>query len=131
MADDSSDQSLVIRDSAPADPSMVTPAERRRAAQIREIKLNAVLSTWKTAADEELKTRSHYANQLLKLLAIQALVVNIAFFMIGFKCIDIDEVTARVFVVSVFTELAAMVFWIVKYLFSRNDEPVLRLIEKI
>ena len=57
----------------------------------------------------------------------QAVIVNIAFFLIGFGLMKADPGTARVFIIAVFSEIAAMVFFIVKYLFRPGSDEVLKL----
>ena len=94
-------------------------------------KLQAVLDSWEKQTKQERDLRRHYAKYLLWSLFAQAIVVNIAFFMIGWKFIEVEEWTARIFILAVFSELSAMVFFIVKYLFAPTDENVLRLIEKL
>lgn len=59
----------------------------------------------------------------------QAVLVNIAFFAIGLEWVSVDEWTARVFIVGVFTELAVMTQIIVKYLFRDNTGEVFTFIK--
>ena len=97
----------------------------------KDKKLKAVLEAWAKQAKDERELRKLYAKWLIWALFIQAIVVNIAFFFIGFGCLKVDEWTARTFIIAVFSELAAMVFFIVKYLFAQQDKNVLNLIEKL
>ena|SRR5579872_913039 len=100
-------------------------------AEDRSSAIKAAVSAWQATQDKDRQLRHDYAYLLIVALGIQSVVVNVAFFCIGLKWITADETTSRIFICSVFAELAAMVFFIVKYLFSRDDSGFFKLIERL
>lgn len=44
-------------------------------------------------------------------LAVQAVLVNVAFVLLGFGILVVDPWTARVFIMAVFGEIGALVLW--------------------
>jgi hypothetical protein len=100
-------------------------------AEDRSVAIAAAVAAWKATQDKDRDLRHHYAYLLIWGLLIQSLTVNVAFFLIGLEKLKVDETTSRIFICAVFTEIAAMVFFIVKYLFSRDDSGFFRLIEKL
>ena len=105
--------------------------ERLEALNICQRKIDTIFSHWKTEADEVRNARKPVAYWLLGAMISQGILADVAFFLLGLGYLQVDEWTARIFIMSVFAELAAMVFFIVKYLFSRTDRDLLNLIEKI
>lgn len=97
----------------------------------KDKKLKEVLDAWSKQAKDERELRKSYAKLLLLALFFQTVLVNLAFFLIGFDWLKMDEWTARTFIITVFSELAAMVFFIVRYLFAPQDKNILNLIEKL
>jgi hypothetical protein len=127
LASELSAQGVVVR-------SPVTPDQIDSYAQISQVEREnarhaAILEAWKTQHGQEINLRERYAFFLLGLMAVQVLLVNIAFFLIGFGYMTIDEWTARTFMMAVFAELAAMTFWIVKYLFPPATKSILELLK--
>lgn len=104
---------------------------RAQAATDKSLALNAVVKAWEEQQKEERKMRSSYARRLLWALFAQIGLVNLAFFMIGSGCLKVEEWTARIFIMAVFTEISGMVFFIVKYLFAKGDDGIMKLIEKL
>jgi hypothetical protein len=94
-------------------------------------KLKEVLGAWSQQAKDERNLRKLYAKLLIGALFFQIALVNLAFFLIGWGYLNVDEWTARTFVIAVFLELSAMVFFIVKYLFAPQDKNILDLIENL
>ena len=105
--------------------------ERIESVKIRRQKIDLVLDLWKKESDEVKSARKWFAYPLLFALFVQGLLADVVFVLLGLDVLRVDEWTARVFIMSVFAELAAMVFFIVKYLFSRTDRDLLSLIEKL
>lgn len=104
--------------------------------QLREIedrsyKLRIVLNTWEGQQSEERKLRKQYANALKSALFIQGLLVNIAFFGIGFGLLSVEKWVAVTFIMAVFGETAAMVFIVVKYLFPDVSRAIHDLVERL
>ena len=60
-------------------------------------------------------------------MALQIGVINIVFILIGMKVLVFEQWTANTFIMSVFAEVAALVLLVVKYLFARPDDTLLRL----
>lgn len=119
-----------------AKPTNIEPVQsdsslRKQAADDKSNALQTVLDSWKDQAKEERGLRRTYAMWLIIALFAQTVAVNIAFFLIGWKCLDVDEWTARTFIMAVFSELAAMVFFIVKYLFSRDEKIVAEIMQAV
>ena len=102
-----------------------------RAARDKSTALRTVLSAWKVQQVEERKLRAAYAGRLLWALFVQVGLVNIAFFAIGFGWLEIDEWTARTFIMAVFAEIAGLVLCVVKYLFSKNGNEIFELVKKL
>ena len=97
----------------------------------KDKKLKDVLGAWSQQAKDERNLRKLYAKLLMAALFVQIALVNLAFFLIGWGYLNVDEWTARTFVIAVFLELSAMVFFIVKYLFAPQDKNILDLIENL
>lgn len=70
--------------------------------------------------------REKYATYLILAMALQALVINVAFVLIGCGILTFEPWTAKTFIVSVFAEIAAMVLIVVKYLFTPSSDKVLQ-----
>lgn len=126
-----SDESSNLVVSVGDEVSEMSDEERQAAIEARRQKLDAVLNAWRNESEGDRKMRRNYAYGLMVGLFIQGAVVNVAFFLIGTGYLNVDEWTSRTFIIAVFGELASMVFFIVKYLFSPADQGVLRLIEKL
>ena len=71
--------------------------------------------------------RRTYATCLLVALAVQAIFVNVVYILMGCGVLTFDPWTSRTFIMAVFAEIAAMVFWIVKYLFRQTGNEILQL----
>ena len=104
--------------------------------KLREIedkskKARVLLDAWERQHNEERNLRKHYAAWLLFALLLQMLFVNLSFFLIGIEYLKIEQWVAQTFIVSVFGEIAAMVFWIVKFLFPKVSADVLTVVEKL
>ncbi len=115
-------------------PLTVNPIDDKikdRAARDKSSVLKTVVAAWKDQQKEERTMRGNYARLLLWALFSQIFLVNIAFFLLGFGCLKVDEWTARVFIMAVFGEISGMVFFIVKYLFAKGDDGIMKLIEKL
>lgn len=69
--------------------------------------------------------REKYARWLMAALAIQAVLVNLVFVLIGFSVMTFEPWTARTFIMSVFGEIAALVLLVVKYLYTPSSDKIL------
>ncbi len=71
--------------------------------------------------------RRQYANWLILAMGFQILAINVVFILIGCKVLVFEQWTANTFIMSVFAEVAALVLLVVKYLFARPDDTLLKL----
>jgi hypothetical protein len=93
--------------------------------------IRTIIKTWKDQQEQERMMRGRYAFWLMVAMSTQILVANVAFFLIGLGLLTIEEWTARTFIVSVFAEVASLVLFVVKYLFTPTGDSLLRLIEHL
>ncbi len=63
-------------------------------------------------------------------LAVQAVVVNVAFVLLGLGALAVEPWTARVFILAVFGEIAALVLLVVKYLFTPSGDTILKYLDE-
>ena len=94
-------------------------------------KQSTILEAWERQHSEERKLRKTYAQWLLIGLFVQMLLVNAAFLAIGLKWIQVDKWVASAFILAVFSEIASMTFFIIKYLFPKVSSDVLATLEKL
>lgn len=97
--------------------------------QTRTEAVRLAIAGWKSQATEERKLRRTFAFWLLGAFFVQVFLCNLAFFLIGWKYLTVDEWTARIFISATFAELAAMVFFMVRYLFTRDEQAISSLIK--
>ena len=97
----------------------------------KSYKLRRVLAAWEHQHSEERALRKTYAKWLLVILSVQALLINVAFFLIGFGWLVVEQWVATSFIVAVYGEVAAMTLIVVKYLFPDVRPDVLNLIEDL
>ncbi len=88
--------------------------------------IQTITDAWSTQQNSDRVLRAWYAGVLIIILLLQITAVNVAFFMIGRGTLKVDEWTGRVFIMAVFGELAAMVLFIVKYLFRATGEDIIK-----
>ena len=94
--------------------------ERIRRIEDSSYRLRTVVAAWGKQQTEERNLRSRYAKWLVIVLSLQVVVINIAFFLIGFGLINIEEWVASSFIVSALLEISSMIFVVVRYLFPTN-----------
>jgi hypothetical protein len=116
--------------------SVVAPGDVDVYRSVREIddksyKLRTVISSWEGQQREERRLRRGYATWLLVALLLQMFLVDLAFFLIGYKQISVDRWVADAFIIGVFGEVAGMTLIVVKYLFPDTGSQLLKLIEKL
>src|SRR6266481_8716974 len=104
-----------LRDKVKAVGSAVTRQELDAYGRFREIedrsyKLQRILEAWEGQHREERAMRKTYAAWMLIGLGVQMLLVNAAFFLIGFKMIEVNQWVANTFIMAVFGEIAGMTF---------------------
>lgn len=105
----------------PAAPEDLESYRVRTAIRDRSHRLRAVVNAWKKQQEQDRELRSRYARWLMLALAVQAVLVNVVFVLLGTRVLTVEEWTARTFIAAVFAEIAAMVLVIVKYLFHPDQ----------
>jgi amino acid permease len=110
----------------------VSPQDVDTYGRLKEIhdhshRTRTIVGAWKKQQTEERAMRRTYATSLLIALGVQAILVNTIYILVGCKILVFDPWTSRTFIMAVFAEIAAMVFWIVKYLFRQTGNEVLQL----
>src|SRR4051812_19862111 len=83
----------------------------------QSLRVRTIVDAWKLQQEQERGMRERYATVLITAMIAQSIVINVIFVLIGLGKLTYEPWTARVFVMAVFAEIAAMVFFIVKYLF--------------
>ena len=101
-----------------------------RAIADRSHRLRTIVKAWKDQQTQDRELRGEYARWLLVALAVQAVVVNVAFVLLGCGVLNVDPWTARAFILAVFGEIAALVLVVVRYLFVPPDESILRYLDE-
>jgi hypothetical protein len=121
----------VVEVTEPVMPADIDSYARWREVEDRSHKLRKVIEAWSIQQEQERILRREYARNLWLVLLLQVVLVNAAFFLIGFRVLIVDPWVANGFILSVFGELAAMTFVVVRYLFPKVGSDVLALIEKL
>jgi len=124
-------KSQVVEVTDPVMPADIDSYARWREIEDKSHKLRKVIEAWSTQQEHERGLRREYARNLWLVLLLQVILVNTAFFLIGFGCMTVDPWVANGFILSVFGELAAMTFVVVRYLFPKVGADVLSLIERL
>lgn len=83
-------------------------------------KLHTALASWAAQQSEERRLRKLYAVCFAVILALQILFMNLIFSFIGFQLLAITEVQFKVFFISMFGEITALVLIVTKYLFGKD-----------
>jgi hypothetical protein len=96
----------------------------------RSQKLQIILNTWNTQQTEERNLRRTYAKWLLIALFTQILLINAAFFLIGFGFMVVEKWVATTFIIAVFFEISALLLVVVNYLFPKVGSELIKLLEK-
>ena len=110
----------------------VTPDDVDTYGKLQDIKdrshwVRSIVNAWKNQQTQDRTMRKQYATCLMVALAIQIAIVNVVYILMGCGVLTFDAWTARTFIMAVFAEVAAMVFFIVKYLFRTTGDKVLEL----
>ena len=112
-------------------PEEIEPWARFREVEDRSYRLRTLVQTWEHQQREERELRRDYASRLLWMWVVQALVVNLAFVLIGLRILVVDQWVANAFILSVFAELVGMVLIVMRYLFPKDGDSLLNLIERL
>lgn len=94
-------------------------------------KVKTIVSSWEQQQNSDRFMRNGYAKVLMCVLAIQLLVINIIFVLIGVKVLFYEQWVINVFIISVFGEIASMVVIIVRYLFIPVGKDMINLIKDL
>ena len=89
----------------------------------RSHRLRTRVRAWKDQQAQDRQMRERYANLLIWGMGFQVLFVNVVVVLLGCKVLVLEQWTAQTFIVSVFVEITALVFVVVKYLFRGSDGP--------
>lgn len=120
--------SKYVSDVGPA----VTPDDVDTFGKLQDIRdrshwVRSIVNAWKNQQTQDRAMRKSYATCLMIALAVQIATINVVYILMGCGVLTFDPWTARVFIMAVFAEVAAMVFFIVKYLFRTTGDKVLEL----
>lgn len=91
----------------------------------RSYRVRVIVKAWKDQQTQDRKMREQYARWLMLAMAVQAVIVNVAFVLMGFGLLTVEPWTARTFIMAVFAEIAALVLLVVKYLYTPSTDKIL------
>lgn len=120
-------ESLVKRIGTPVTPDQIDAYGKWQDIHDQSYRLRTVLSAWKSQQTQDRKMREQYAWWLMAAMGGQIVAINIVFVLIGCRILTFEQWTANSFIMSVFAEVAALVLLVVKYLFARPDDTLLKL----
>ena len=92
--------------------------------------INTILNVWEDQQNAERTLRKEYASCFIWVLALQLVVINVIFVLIGCNILKYEQWTANLFIVSVFGEIVGIVSIIVKYLFTSTNKEMIDLIKE-
>lgn len=100
----------------------VTPDEVDTYGKLMEIEDSShinrtFISAWEKQQNQERALRNSYAKWLLIAVFVQAILINIVFFFIGFGVIVVEHWVATSFILGVFAEITTMTTIIVRHFF--------------
>ena len=119
-----SDSSLDFQQTISDENELVTKAEGKGNTKLYI--LDKIINTWQTQHSADIKLRKVYAACLFALLAIETVAVFVIVFLTGFKCMEFEEQTFRVFMGSVYVQIVGAIYVIIKYLFSKDSHVILK-----
>jgi len=114
----------------PVSSSDVDSYGKLRQIQDRSHQIRTIVKAWKDQQTQDRNMRERYATYLIVAMAMQALVVNGVFILMGCGVLTFEAWTPKTFIMSVFAEMAAMVLIVVKYLFTPSSEKVLQFLDE-
>jgi len=82
-----------------------------------------LLRAWEKQQDQDREMRRRYATWLMIAMAVQVLFIDVIYVLMGYGKLTFEPWTARTFILAVFAEIAALVLWVVKYLFAPRVFP--------
>lgn len=82
-----------------------------------------LLRAWAKQQDQDREMRRKYATWLMLAMALQVVFIDVVYVLMGSGVLTVEPWTARTFIMAVFAEIAALVLWVVKYLFAPQALP--------
>lgn len=123
-------QALVKDIGRPVSSAEVDIFGRLQEIQDRSHRVRTIVKVWKDQQTQDRRMREHYARCLMLALAIQAVVVNVVFVLIGFRVVTFEQGTVQAFILSVFGEIAALVLLVMKYLYTPSSDKILDFLDE-
>jgi hypothetical protein len=123
-------KNLVQNVGEPVSSADVDTYGKLRQIEDRSHQIRTIIKAWKDQQAQDRKMRERYANYLIFAMGLQALVMNVIFVLMGCDALTFEPWTARIFIVSVFAEIASMVLIVVKYLFTPSSDKVLQFLRE-
>ncbi|WP_295156306.1 hypothetical protein [Selenomonas sp. AE3005] len=121
--EDFSDNLLDFQQTISDENELVTKAEGK--GNIKLYILDKIINTWQTKHSADIELRKVYAKWLFVLLVIETVAVFVIVFITGFKRMEFDEWTFRVFIGSVYAQIVGAVYVMIRYLFSKDSHVIL------
>jgi hypothetical protein len=122
---------LVVAEGSPVTSKQIDNHARLMEIDQQDRKINAILNAWNAQESHYRVSRQKYADRIISGLLIQAVLVNVAFFLIGFGCITVQVWVANSFIIGVFSEMAALSLIVFKYFFPSSPSDIGKLVEKL
>ena len=118
-----SDSSLDFQQTISDENELVTKAEGKGNTKLYI--LDKIINTWQSQHGADIKLRKDYAMWLFALLAIETITVFVIVFLTGYKRMEFEEWTFRVFIGSVYAQIVGAVYVMIRYLFSKDSHVIL------
>ena len=97
----------------------------------RSFRMRTIVTAWEHQQENDRSMRKTYATWLLIVVSLQMLIINAAFFFIGFRQIVVEEWVANTFIIGVFAEVSSLALIVVKYLFPDTSKTVVDLLDRL
>jgi hypothetical protein len=120
-------QAVITQIDGPVTPAQIDAYGKWQDIQDQSYRLRTVLAAWRSQQTQDRNMRQRYANWLMLAMGFQVLAINVVFILMGLNVLAFETWTANTFIMSVFGEIAALVLVVVKYLFARPDDTLLKL----
>jgi len=127
----SSIRDLVTEVKEPISASALETLDKYTQIHDRSYQLHTFVEAWKEQQNSDRKMRATYATWLLIVVSVQILLINIAFFMIGARVLEVEKWVANVFITAVLVEVSSLVLIVVKYLFPEGLKSALDILDRI
>jgi hypothetical protein len=123
-------QALVKDIGRPVSSADIDTYGRLQEIQDRSHRVRAIVKAWKEQQAQDRQLREKYAHWLMIAMAVQAVLVNLVFILLGLGVLVVEVWTARVFIMAVFGEIVALVLLVVKYLFTPPGDTILKYLDE-